>query len=34
LSTVKDKINTNYDTELILIALEHSVHKIEDKLNM
>ena len=34
LSTVKDKINTNYDTELILVALEHSVHKIEDKLNM
>ena len=34
LSTVKDKINTNYDTELRLIALEHSVHKIEDKLNM
>jgi len=34
LSNVKDKINTNYDTELILIALEHSVHKIEDKLNM
>ena len=25
LSTVKDKINTNYDTELILIALEHSL---------
>ena len=34
LSTVKDKINTNYDTELRLIALEHSVHKIEEKLNM
>ena len=34
LSTVKDKINTNYDTELRFIALEHSVHKIEDKLNM
>jgi hypothetical protein len=34
LSTVRDKINTNYDTELRFISLEHSVHKIEDKLNM
>ena len=34
LSTVKDKINFNYDTELRFISLEHSVQKIEDKLNM
>jgi hypothetical protein len=34
LSTVRDKINTNYDTELRIISLEHSVHKIEDKFNM
>ena len=34
LSNVKDKINFNYDTELRFISLEHSVHKIEDKLNM
>jgi len=34
LSTVKDKININYDTELRFISLEHSVQKIEDKLNM
>lgn len=34
LSNVKDKININYDTELRFISLEHSVHKIEDKLNM
>ena len=34
LSTVRDKINTNYDTELRFISLEHSVHKIEDKFNM
>ena len=34
LSTVKDKINFNYNTELRFISLEHSVHKIEDKLNM
>ena len=34
LSTVKDKINFNYDTELRIISLEHSVQKIEDKLNM
>ena len=34
LSTVRDKINVNYDTELRIVSLEHSVHKIEDKLNM
>lgn len=34
LSNIKDKININYDTELRFISLEHSVHKIEDKLNM
>jgi len=34
LSNIKDKINFNYDTELRFISLEHSVHKIEDKLNM
>lgn len=34
LSTVKDKINFNYDTELRFISLEHSVQKIEDKLNI
>jgi len=34
LSNVKDKINFNYDTELRFISLEHSVQKIEDKLNM
>ena len=34
LSTVKDKINFNYDTEIRFISLEHSVQKIEDKLNM
>ena len=34
LSTVKDKFNFNYDTELRFISLEHSVQKIEDKLNM
>lgn len=34
LYTVKDKINFNYDTELRFISLEHSVQKIEDKLNM
>jgi len=34
LSTVIDKINFNYDTELRFISLEHSVQKIEDKLNM
>jgi len=34
LSTVKDKININYDTELRFISLEHSVQKIEDKLSM
>jgi len=34
LSNLKDKINFNYDTELRFISLEHSVQKIEDKLNM
>lgn len=34
LSTVKDKINFNYDTEFRFISLEHSVQKIEDKLDM
>ena len=34
LSNIKDKINFNYDTELRFISLEHSVQKIEDKLNM
>ena len=34
LSSVKGKINFNYDTELRIISLEHSVYKIEDKLNM
>ena len=34
LSSFKDKINFNYDTELRFISLEHSVQKIEDKLNM
>lgn len=34
LSTVIDKINFNYDTELRFISLEHSVQKIENKLNM
>ena len=34
LSNIKDKINFNYNTELRFISLEHSVQKIEDKLNM
>ena len=34
LSSFKDKINVNYDTELRFISLEHSVQKIQDKLNM
>lgn len=34
LSTVKEKFNFNYDTEIRFISLEHSVQKIEDKLNM
>ena len=34
LSSFKNKINFNYNTELRFISLEHSVQKIEDKLNM
>ena len=34
MSSFKGKFNFNYDTEIRFISLEHSVQKIEDKLNM
>ena len=33
-SKIKDKINTNYNTEIRIISLEHSVQKIENKLDV